>query len=450
MTRARLALLALSLLAAAPANDNWPQWRGPGGNGVATSATLPVTWSSTENVLWKTPIEGRGHSSPVVWGDRIFLTTAIEGEVESGHSPAVHMRDGFYDADPSKREPYVNPDSIAGDRRHTLKALAIGAGNGERLWERTLWDGPVHDNRHRAGSYASATAVTDGKRVYFWFGSEGLYALDFDGETLWSFDAGDLPHWGLGHGTSPVLFEGRVILLCDHDNGEDSFLVALDAVTGQETWRTPRLGRANWSTPLIAGPAGAEVLVVSGFHWTSAYDPRSGEELWRIPGLLGNVIATPLATDDLAIVSVGYPDKRTYAVRLAARGLLGEADKVWRYDKGTGYVPSNLLHDGLVYLIDDRGTLTCLDAETGELVYEGGRVPLATRFTASPVAWSDGARARILLSGQDGDMFVIQAGREHAVLAVNSIGEELIASPAIAGDRLYVRGGRHLFAIGRR
>lgn len=431
-------------------DENWPQWRGPGGDGVVASAALPLTWSSTENVAWKTPVEGRGHSSPVVWGDRIFLTTAIEGEVIPGHSPAVHMRDGFYDENPGAREPYVNFDSTGGDRRHTLKGIAIDAGNGRVLWTRTLWDGPMHDNRHRAGSYASATAVTDGERVFFWFGSEGLYALDFDGETLWTFDPGDLPHWGLGHGTSPVLHDGRVILLGDHDNGEDSFLVALDAVTGEQAWRTPRLGRANWSTPLVAGLEGAEVLVVAGFHWTAAYDPRSGEELWRIPGLLGNVIATPLATDELAIVSVGYPDKRTYAVRLAARGQLGEDDKVWRHDKGTAYVASNLLLDGLVYLIDDRGTLTCLDADTGELVYEGGRVPMATRFTASPVGWSDGTGARILLSGQDGDMFVIQAGPEHRVLSVNSLGEELIASPAIAGDRLYVRGMQHLFAIGER
>ncbi len=437
--------LAPSTSSARPTlQDNWPQWRGPGGLGVAANASLPLNWNATDNVLWKAPIEGRGLSSPIVWGDRIFLTTAVQGNVVPGAAAPVHLRHGFWDVDPDLREPYVHPDSMGADRAHTLKILAFDTADGRLVWERTVWDGPVYDNRHRAGSYASATPVTDGDRVYAWFGSQGLFAFDFDGTLAWSFDAGDLPNWGLGHGTSPLLVADVVVLVCDRDNGDDSFMVALDAVTGAEVWRTRRLGRTNWSTPLILGEPGREQLVTSGFQWSGGYDPATGEELWRVRGLYGNVIATPVGDTSTVFLSVGFPDKRTQAVALESRGLLHEDDLVWQYNKGTAYVPSNLLLGEYLYLIDDRATLTCLNAQTGGVVYEGGRVPLPTRFAASPVAYGD----KILLSGQDGDMFVVQAGPEHSVLATNSLGETLWASPAIVGDRLYVRGDQHLFAIG--
>lgn len=446
--KALLAATLVPLLVAGSSHasepDNWPQWRGPGGLGVAPAASLPLTWSDTDNVIWKTPLPGRGLSSPVVWGDRIFLTTAVEGDVVEGAGAPLHMRHGFWDEDPALREQYVHPDSIGADRAHTLKVLAFDAADGRTLWEQTVWEGPVYDNRHRAASYASATPVTDGERLYAWFGSQGLFAFDLDGNPLWSFDPGELPNWGLGHGTSPVLVGGLVVLMCDRDNGDDSFLLAIDAASGEEAWRVQRLGRTNWSTPIVVGEPGNEQLITSGFQWSAGYDASSGEELWRIRGLYGNVIATPVASTDTAYLSVGYPDKRTQAIALDSRGLLGAEDMLWQYEKGTAYVPSNLLLGEYLYLIDDRGTLTCLDADTGELVYEGGRVPLPTRFAASPVAFGD----KILLSGQDGDMFVVQAGPEHEVLATNTIGESLWASPAIAGDSLYVRGGQHLFAIG--
>lgn len=425
-------------------SDGWPGWRGPGGLGAAPEADLPLEWGPEHNVLWKAPIAGRGHSSPVVWAGRVFVTTAVEGPSLPDVEPPLHMRDGFYDENPEHREPYLHPDSVGGDRRHRLQVLAFDATSGAPLWERTAWDGPVFDNRHKQGSYASATPVTDGERLFAWFGSEGLYAYDLDGELLWSYDPGELPNWGLGHGASPVVHDGAVFLLCDRDNGDDSFLVALDARTGRELWRTEREVRTGWSTPLVVSSGVRTLLVVSGFQWSMAYDAGTGEEVWRAPGLRGNVIATPVADGERVYLSVGYPDKLTQAVDLDSSGLVEPDDVTWRYAKGTAYVPSNLLLGGHLYLISDNGTLTCLDAATGEVVYQGGRVPVPTRFGASPVAWGD----RILLSGQDGDMFVIRAGPRHEVLASNSIGESIWASPAIAGNRLYVRGDRHLFAIG--
>ena len=408
------------------AASRWPQWRGPNGLGVVAQTGLPLSWSDTENVIWKAPIDGAGHSSPIVWDDRIFLTTAIEGKVVPGARAPVHMRDGWADENPDQREPYLHPDSVGSDRRHELVVLALEASSGEEIWRRVAYNGVMHDNRHRRASYASATPATDGERVYAWFGSQGLHAYDFSGELLWSYDPGDLPTWGLGHGASPVLYGDLVILLCDYDNGDGSFIVGLEKSTGREVWRQARSVRANWSTPLLA-------------H-------ADGRELWRTVGLIGNVIATPLASDRLAYLSIGYPNKVTKAIPLNAEGQLSDTEIAWQYGKGTSYVTSNLLLGDYIYLLADNGILTCLDAATGAVVYEGGRVPLPTRFVASPVAFG----SNIVLSGQDGDMFVVRAGPEHEVLATNSMGESLWASPAIANGRMYVRGDRHLFAIGRR
>ena len=428
-----------------PASDaNWPQWRGPTGMGISTETRLPPTWGGDENVLWKAAIEGKGHSSPIVWGNRVFLTTAIEGDVAGEEHRVLHMRDGFLDENPANRERYIHPGSAGADHVHTWKVLALDADDGSLLWERTAFEGLPYDDSHRSGSFASLTPVTDGEHVYAYFGSEGLYAYDFEGNQIWSRDLGDLANWGLGDGSSPVLFGDLVIIVADRDNGDDSFIVGLDKHTGDEVWRTPRRVRTQWSTPLLVdGPDGPE-LVVNGFHYVASYDPATGAERWRAPGLRGNVIATPVANTDIVFVSMGYPDKITRAIRLGGNGdLAGTPNLLWEYRGGTAYVPSNLLYGEQVYLIADNGMLTSLDAATGELVYEGGRVPVPGRFAASPVAY-DG---KLLLASQDGDMFVIKAGPEHEVLAVNSIGEAIWASPAIAAGRLYVRGSEHLYCI---
>ena len=448
------ALIAALLVSAAAATGpsagekapdaNWPQWRGPTGMGVSDETGLPLSWGVDRNLVWKTPIDGKGHSSPIVWGDRVFLTTAIEGEVAGEEHRVVHMRDGYYDDNPVNRERYIHPDSVGSERIHTLKVIALDAGDGSVVWEQIAFEGLPYDDRHRGGSFASPTPVTDGELLYAYFGSQGLYAYDLDGSLVWSQDLGEIPTWGLGDGGSPVLYGDLLILVADRDSGDTSFIVAFDKRTGEQIWQTPRLARTQWSTPLLVdGPRGAE-LVVSGWQAVISYDPATGAERWRGPGLRGNVIATPVADAGTVFVSMGHPSKRTYAVRLGAEGEIAGTDAiVWEYDKGTAYVPSNILYRGQVYLMADNGMFTSLDAGSGELIYEGGRVPVPGRFAASPVAY-DG---KLLIASQDGDMFVIKAGPVHEVLAVNALEESIWASPAIADGKLFVRGAAHVFCF---
>jgi len=430
-------ILFLLLAAAVAAEDaNWPQWRGPRRNGVSNETGLPLEWSATENVLWKTAIEGRGHSSPVVWGDRIFVTTDIEGEAIDGASAPKHIRDG---------EVYLHPDSQSGDRRHTLKVVALDAGSGAILWSRTAHDGRVFDNRHRVNTYASPTAVADGERVYVYFGSEGLQAYDFEGALVWSKDLGDLPSWGHGQGTSPLLYRDVLILQVDKNQGEGSFIAAFDRATGREVWRTPRRERINYSSPLLVETRARAEVVTTSYDVVISYDPATGSELWRSEGFLGNAVPSPVASENTVFVVSGYPDKVSRAIRIPRREAESPA-VLWEYKKGSGYTPSPLLYDGYLYLVSDKGMLTCLEPETGTVVYEGGRFPMPSFVRASPVAWED----KILLAGEEGDLVVVQAGPIHKVLAVNSVGEPIIASPAIASGRLYLRGASHLYAIGAR
>ena len=425
-------LLLLLVLADEP---NWPQWRGPQRNGVSSATGLPLEWSAEKNVLWKTAIEGRGHSSPVIWGDRVFLTTDIEGEKIEGASAPQHMRDG---------EVYLHPDSQSGDRRHTLKVIALSATSGEILWSRTAHDGRVYDNRHRVNTYASPTAVADGERVYVYFGSEGLLAYDVDGTEVWRKDLGELPSWGHGQGTSPLLYEDLLILQVDRNQGDGSFIAAFDRASGREVWRTRRKERINYSSPLLIETQGRAEVVTTSYDAVVAYDPVSGRELWRSEGFLGNAVPTAVASDNTVFVVSGYPDKLTKAIRVP---LDGEAPAVlWEYKKGTGYTPSPLLYRDYLYLVSDKGVLTCLDPDSGRVIYEGGRFPVPSFVRASPVAWED----KILLAGEEGDLVIVQAGPVHKVLAVNPLGEPIIASPAIAGGRLFLRGASHVYAIGAR
>jgi outer membrane protein assembly factor BamB len=432
-----MSILFLLLAAAVAADDpNWPQWRGPSRNGVSTETGLPLEWGATDNLLWKTAIEGRGHSSPVVWGNRVFLTTDIEGEPIEGASAPKHIRDG---------EVYLHPDSQSGDRRHTLKVVALEAETGALLWSRTAHDGRVFDNRHRINTYASPTAVSDGERVYAYFGSEGLFAYDFDGALVWRLDFGDLPSWGHGQGTSPLLYRELLVLQVDRNQGEGSFIAAFDRATGREVWRSPRNERINYSSPLLVETRTGAQIVTTSYDVVISYDPSTGRELWRSEGFLGNAVPTPVASDTTVFVVSGYPDKLTRAIRIP-QGNAELPEVLWEYKKGSGYTPSPLLYGGYLYLVSDKGVLTCLDPESGTVVYEGGRFPVPSFVRASPVAWED----KILLAGEEGDLVVVQAGSSHKVLAVNSLGEPIIASPAIAAGRLYLRGASHIYAVGAR
>lgn len=427
-----LVLGALSVGAAEP-EARWTGWRGNDGRGIADGLRVPTAWSP-EKLLWKTEIPGRGHSSPVVWGDTIFLTTAIEGDVVPGAAAVKHIEDG---------KEWRHPDSLGAERRHRFQVLALDATSGKVRWAQTAWEGTPYDDRHRKSSYAAPTPVTDGERVYAFFGAEGLYAYDFAGRLAWKADPGQLKTWGMGAGTSPVLHGDLLILQCDEGNGSDSFLAAYDRKTGALRWKVARKVQASWATPVIARGAGRDELVTSGNEAVIAYDPATGKELWTAKGVNSNAIPTPLAGDGLVVLSAGYPEK--VAVAFATGGSGDVTDKaLWKYAKGTAYVPSPILYQGHVYLMTDAGLLTCLDAKTGEVKYEGGRPTTPAKFVASPIAF-DG---KLLLFSEEGDGYLIAAGPKHEVLAKNPLGEAVYASPAAAAGRLYIRGERHLFAIG--
>ncbi|HZS09079.1 MAG TPA: PQQ-binding-like beta-propeller repeat protein [Blastocatellia bacterium] len=423
----------------AAGNTNWPQWRGPGGQGISTEKNLPVEWNETKNVQWKAAIPGLGYSQPIIWGKKIFLTTAIEGgPAPADHKPPVHIY---------ANQEFKHPEWVGSDKLHTFKVLCLDRDTGRVLWDKTSYEGPVYDHRHRRGTYAAPTPVTDGKYVYAYFGSEGMYCYDFDGRLVWEKKLGGIGTMGMGVGTSPVLYENLVILLCDQEFiPKDSFIMALDKKTGREVWRVPRQVGVSWATPVIAKTPQRAELITSGNEFIVSYDPTTGKELWRASGLKSHAIATPVVGDNMVIVSSGFPSKRVIAIRLGGSGNLDDTDKIaWKYDKGTAYVPSPILYGDYVYLMSDAGILTCLDAKSGAIVYEGGRVPVATKFYgASPVAF-DG---KILLTCDDGDTFVIKAGPKHEVLGTNTIGEPCRTSPAIADGRLFIRGEKHLFCIG--
>lgn len=420
------------------AADNWPQWRGPGGLAVG-AAEYPDTWSATERIAWKTPIPGRGHSSPVVWGDTVFLTTAIEGAPVPGNKPPIHM--GW-----DMRLGYLHPDSVGSDRAHTLKALALDVRTGKLLWDVTLYDGPMYDDRHRKNTYASPTAVTDGSMVYAFFESAGLYALDMNGALKWKADTNSIAKAGLGPGTSPVLFDRFVIVQCDQGMGErGSYIAAFDKTTGKEVWRTARTNRRSWATPLLVTVDGRHELIASGAEAVIAYDPRTGKELWRTDGTVGHPIPSSQFGHGLVFAFAGYPaNQRTVtAIRPGTGPADGASRVVWRYTRGTAYTSSPILYGDNLYLITDGGIMTCLDAKTGTVKFQGGRMPIPAAFTASPVAFGD----RMLFTSETGDTFVLRAGETHEVIRTNTVDEPVFASPALAAGMVLIRGQQHLFAI---
>jgi outer membrane protein assembly factor BamB len=429
--------ISLESLLGGPKVQNWPQWRGPNSQGVSEEHDLTLEWSADEHILWKTVIPGRGHSSPIVWGKRVFVTADIEGPVLTGAKAVKHTTaDG---------KEFNHQDSIGADRQHTMKVLCLDLETGRIVWERTAYDGRVFDNRHRKNTYASPTPITDGQRVYAYFGSEGLFAYDFSGNLLWKTSFGGIATMGMGVASSPVLWQDLLFFQCDQDNGVKSFLAAVDRKTGREVWRVHRVTLESWTSPVVAFTDRRPELIVNAREVVISYNPADGAELWRVKGVGPNPVPTPVLGHGLAFFAAGAGDKRSMAVRLGGSGDLTDTDKVvWKYNKGTAHIASPILYQNHIYLMTDAGLLTCLDARTGEVQYEGKRVPVPAAFTASPVA-VDG---KILITSEDGDTFVITAGPRHEILRTNSIGEPVYASMAISQRRILIRGEKSLYCVG--
>jgi len=429
-----LSAIALAALTGSASAQNWPSFRGPNASGIADGLELPTRWDAVTgtNVDWKTAIPGLGHSSPILWEDRAFVTTAVSDDPDAIF---VHGIDGRIDrrSDISIQTYYV----YSLDRR-----------TGELLWQREASRGVPKIQRQRKNSYASPTPVTDGRHLIAYFGSEGLYAYDFDGNLLWKQDLGvidagasydDTYDWGPA--SSPIIYNGLVIVLADQQAGR-SFMAAFDVATGEPAWRTKREVISSFSTPsLYEGDARVE-LVTNGAELIHGYDPMTGKELWRLSGSSKNTTPTPVVWNDLLFIVSGYRIKPIFAVRPGGSGDITDTDfVVWSSTRDGSYMTTPIVYRNLLYTLQDNGVLTCYRARTGERVYQT-RVA-AGAFSASPIA----ADGRLYLSSEDGEIYVVRAGPEYELLETNRMGEVVMATPAAAKGQLLIRTQHHLYSI---
>lgn len=410
--------------------EQWGQWRGPLGTGEAPKATPPLEWSEKKNLQWKTPIPGHGHASPIVWGDKVFVISAVA----HGEKLAVPEQ-------PAGAHNNLDPEKMT-----RFIAMALDRKTGKPLWQKTLRNAQPHQSAHESGTWASASPVTDGERLYAFFGSNGLYCLSTKGELLWEKDFGDmLVKHGHGEGASPALHEDTLVVNWDHEG--DSFIVALDAKTGKELWRQARDEVTSWATPLIVKVDGKPQVIVSGSTALRGYDLATGKILWSCGGLSNNVVASPVAADGILIAGSSYVRQTMLSIRLSgAKGDLSGSDNVlWARRQRTPYVPSPMLYRGHVYFLRHyQAILSRLDAKTGNEPSGPFRLPGLLNLYASPVV----AKGRIYLTDQTGATLVLDDGAEPRVLALNKLDEAINASAAIAGQRIFLRGSHHLYCLG--
>jgi len=413
------------------AQDNWPQWRGPLGTGAAPNARPPLEWDDTKNIRWKKELPGKGHSTPIVWGDRIFLTTAIPyGEPVPPRLPA---RPGAH-------------DNLSLTRHHEFAVLAVNRRDGAILWQRTVHKGLPHEAGHVTASLASASPVTDGERVYAFFGSYGLYCLDADGKLLWQKSLGQMhSKHGHGEGSSPALYGETLIVNWDHE--EQSFVVALDKRTGEQRWRVSRPEDTSWATPIVVEHAGNAQVVVPGTNRVRGYDLADGTVLWECGGLSSNIVASPVTANGFVYAGSSYDTRNLLAIRLdGAKGdITGTKQVVWSRTRGAPYVPSPVLYGDSLYTLQHyQGVISRIDVLTGK--DDGGpfRLGAISDVYASPV----GAAGRIYVTSREGVTQVMSHGEKvPRILAVNRLDDSFSASAAIAGREMFLRGERFLYCI---
>lgn len=422
----------------------WPSFRGPNASGVSDGHPTPLRWNapSGQSVLWKTSIPGLAVSSPIVWGNRVFVSTAVSSD------PHATIRTGLYGD--------VEPSSDLS--KHSWRLVALDKHTGKVLWERVAHEGVPRTKRHPKSSQASPTPVTDGRYVVVSFGSEGLYTYDVNGKLLWKRDLGVLnagwfydPDYEWGVGSSPIIWKSSVIVQCDIQ--KNSFIAAFDVATGQPLWRTPREEIPSWSTPTIYEGNGRAELVAQATNFTRGYDPNTGQELWRLAGNSEITIPTPIIGANLIIVTNGYRGVQPiYAIKPGAKGditLKGEQTRsefiAWSTKRGGPYIPTPLIYRDQLYVCLNNGVLSAYDVRTGQRLYQERLGGTGGSFSASPVA----ADGKIYLASEDGDVFVVKAGPTYELLATNSMGEALMATPAISDGLIIIRGLKDVFAIGQ-
>jgi outer membrane protein assembly factor BamB len=430
-------MLTVALIAAL-AQENWPQFRGPQALGVSDDAGIPDTWSATENVVWKTPIPGLGWSSPIVWGKTVVVTSVV-----SSVAPET-PRKGLY----------FRGERPAPTDEHRWMVMAVDFETGRVRWEREVHRGVPPGPRHLKNTYASETPVTDGRRIYAYFGNVGVFCFDLEGALVWKKSLGAFKmRYGWGSASSPALHQNRLYIVCD--NEERSFLVALDAGTGEEVWRVDRDEASTWATPYVWENERRAELVTPGSKRVRSYD-LDGKLLWEFSGMSNIAIPTPFSKFGLLYIASGYvgdAHRPIYAVRPGGAGDISigkdetsNASIAWHLPQAGPYNPTPLVYGDHLYTLFDFGFLTCHDAKTGQPVYGKQRIePRANAFTASP--WAAGGKVFCL--SEDGDTFVIQAGPEYKKIRTNALGEMCMATPAMARGSLFIRTAAHLYRLGR-
>ena len=433
------------MLPPARAAGSWPSFRGSEASGVAEGQNLPDRWNvrSGENVLWRTTIPGLAHSSPVIWGDLLFVTSAVSS------NPAATFRPGLYgDGDASD------------DRtRQRWMVYALDKRTGKILWERVAYEGPPIDKRHIKSTYASATPATDGRIVVAWFGSQGVFAYDVNGNLRWKVDLGridvgayDIPSFEWGPASSPIIWNDLVILQCDTQ--ADSFVIALNVQSGETVWKTPREELPSWGTPTVVTTSAGAMLVTNASNYIRGYDPQTGKELWKLGGSSKITAPTPVFKDGLFVIASGrQPEGPIFVVRQNAKGdvtlAAGKTNSeaiAWSRIARGPYMPTPLIYRGLLYVLNNNGIFDAYNLGTGEEVYRQRLPNIGSGFSASPV----GADGKIYLSSEDGEISVISAGTKFTQIATNDMGETLMATPALSEGVLYARTAKNVFAIGRK
>jgi outer membrane protein assembly factor BamB len=429
----KLLVLLIAATCGIATAGNWPAWRGPKANGVSPTAIPPLEWSEDKNVRWKVAVPGHGSSTPIILGNRIFLSTAINtGKV-----------------DPTKTPPEDQPERVFGikhpNTEYEFVALCLDRATGGEVWRKTATRRVPHEGHHSDNNFASASPTTDGERLFYWFGSAGLFCYDLDGELLWKRDLGEVKMGAsLGEGCSPVLHDGRLIIVRDHDRGS-SVILCLDAETGDTVWRKERDEPNGWATPLVVEHDGTTQVITSGTNKVRSYDLNDGSLVWECGGLSKNHIPCPVTDGERVYCMSGYKGYSLLALPLSAKGDISGTDQIaWSKTKGTPYIPSPLLYDGLLYYLQsNQNLLSVTDANTGHIHVERERLPGMANIYASPV----GAGGRVYLTGRNGNTLVLERGETLKVLASNKLDDQFRSSAALAGDAIFLRGRRSLYCI---
>jgi len=461
MIRAILVLVVLAIASlGAAAEDNWPAWRGPQATGVAPKADPPVEWSEEKNIRWKVAMPGPGHATPVVWGDRIYVLAAVQTDKEvtppeadpetsrlESDVPTIipAMMQQAQQRPPQRRGGRGPTRSAKPTRIHQFVVLAIERATGKTIWQTVVREELPHEAGHVTASQASASPVTDGEHVWASFGSRGLYCLDKNGKIVWEKDYGEMRTRNeFGEGSSPVLHGDTIFLTWDHEG--DSFLVALDKLSGEERWKVARDEPTSWATPLVVKDGDRPLLVVTGTNRVRAYDPADGKVVWESGGLGLNCIPTPVADEQRVFVMSGYREAAGLAIRYrGAEGDITDTEKIaWRLDAGFSYVPSPLLYDGKLYFLERfSGMLFFFNDTATTEIYTKQRLEGLGNIYASLV----GAKGRIYVLSRDGHTVVFKHGKKFELLATNELNDAFDASPAIVGKELILRGHEHLYNI---